>query len=157
VGLEMILTITREKETHRDEIDREFRAILIEYITKVNSRYRGNEFTSSQLAKTVMTAMETENTRFPIIHRIVKEILRTWEKQGLCTHVTRTKYSRCRKTKDTYRFNSKGLKEIKKQAIEQMIETIEREELKAVPIMRTRQSIILDRLERLIDSISVSP
>lgn len=126
----------------------------MEYITKVNSKYRANEFTSSQLAKTIMTAARIGRTGFPIVHRIVKDILRKWEEQGLCTHVSLTKSSRCRKTKDTYRFNVKGLKEIKKQAIEGTIETIERNELKATSIMKTRDSLTKDKLEELLDSMT---
>jgi hypothetical protein len=155
VDLEMAEIQTHDNETNRDETVHEFKAVIIEYITRVHSRYRGNEFTSSQLAKTVMTKMDLERTRFPIVHRIVKKILRTWETQGLCTHTTRTKYSRCRKTKDTYRFNIKGLAEIKKQAIEEIIQTIENRETSDSSIMRTRESIIRDKLEQLLDSTRV--
>jgi hypothetical protein len=128
----------------------------VEYITKVNSKYRANEFTSSQLAKTAMTMAQIGKTGFPIVHRIVKDVLRTWEEEGLCTHVSLTKYSRCRKTKDTYRFNLKGLKEIKKKAIEETIETIERNEIRATPIMKTRESLIKDKLEELLDSMAAA-
>jgi hypothetical protein len=92
-----------------------------------------------------------------VVHRIVKDILRSWEEQGLCTHISRTKYSRCRKTKDTYRFKTQGMKEIKKQAIEETIRTITNSELTVTPIMRTRDHIVRDRLEELLNSLMKTP
>jgi hypothetical protein len=131
------------------------RRIMSDYVIRVNSRYRGNEFTSSQLAKKVMSALEVEKTRFPKIHRLVKESLRTWEEQGLCTHISCTKYSRCRKTKDTYRFNAQGIKEIKMYAIDETIKGIGEGELREFPIMRSRETIVSDRLEELLSGISL--
>jgi hypothetical protein len=138
-------------------LSQKFSAIIVEYVTKVSSRYRGNEFTSSQLAKTILTRAEIGSTRFPIVHRIVKDILAAWEAQGLCDHIATTKYSRCRKTKDTFRFTKKGLTEIKKQAIEETIRVIKENELTTTPIMRTRDYIIRDTLEELLNSATRSP
>jgi hypothetical protein len=137
----------------RELLTLESSAIIVEYITKVSSRYRGNEFTSSQLTKTILATAEMGCTRFPIVHRIVKDILAAWEVQGLCDHIATTKYSRCRKTKDTFRFTKKGLTEIKKRAIEKTIGTIKKGELTATPIMRTRDYIIRDKLEELLNSV----
>jgi hypothetical protein len=75
----------------------------------------------------------------------------------LCTYITRTKYSRCRRTKDTYRFGDKGLVELKKQAIEDTIETIRKSELTTTPIMRARDHIVKDRLEELLNSLIRTP
>jgi hypothetical protein len=75
----------------------------------------------------------------------------------LCTYITRTKYSRCRRTKDTYRFSDRGLVELKKQAIEDTMETIRKSELTAAPIMRARDHIIKDRLEGLLNSVIRTP
>jgi DNA-binding PadR family transcriptional regulator len=143
-------------ESARSPLVDEFETIMVEYITKVSSRYRGNEFTSSQLAKTIVNEERIGKTRFPIVHRIVKCILSTWEKLGLCTHISTTKYSRCRKTKDTYRFTVSGLKEIKRQAIDDTIQTIEKGELRATPIMRTKESIAKDRLEELLENAGMT-
>jgi hypothetical protein len=144
------------KEKAHEEAVHEIKAIMFEYILKVNSRYRANEFTSSQLTKRIMTTMEVEKTRFPILHHLVKETLRTWEDQGLCTHISCTKYSRCRKTKDTYRFSARGIREIKKQTIEETIKTIGEGELSESPIMRSRETIIRDRLEELLNNMSIT-
>jgi hypothetical protein len=149
-------SIAEDGRSARDLLDKEFTAIMIEYVTKVSSRYRGNEFTSSQLAKTILAKAEMERTRFPIVHRIVKDILKVWEEQGLCHHIATTKYSRCRKTKDTYRFKKQGIKEIKKRAIEETIRTIGEGELRESPIMRPREVIIKDRLEELISSMPMA-
>jgi hypothetical protein len=146
---------TEGKEDAQAQARCAIKGIMFDYIIRVNSRYRANEFTSSQLTKKIITTMEVEKTRFPIIHRFVKEILRAWEEQGLCTHISRTKYSRCRKTKDTYRFSSQGIKEIKKQTIEETIRGIAEGELKESPIMRSRETIIRDRLEDLLNSLSI--
>jgi len=153
----MMETQTQNTASDREIVTREFAAIIVDYVTRINSRYRGNEFTSSQLAKNIMTTTELEKTRFPIVHRIVREILRKWEEQALCTHIARTKYSRCRRTKDTYRFNERGLNEIKKRAIDETIETIKKSELRSTPIMRTRELIIKDKLEELLDSVMRTP
>jgi hypothetical protein len=147
---------TEGKEDAQAQARRAIKGIMYDYIIRINSRYRANEFTSSQLAKKIVTTMEVEKTRFPIIHRLVKEILTTWEDQGLCTHISRTKYSRCRKTKDTYRFSSQGIKEIKKQTIEETIRGIGEGELKESPIMRSRETIIKDRLDALLDNLSTT-
>lgn len=145
---------TENKENAHETVAHEIKAIMFDYITKINSRYHANEFTSSQLAKRVMNTTEIEKTRFPIVHRLVKETLREWEEQGLCTHISLTKYSRCRKTKDTYRFKTKGIKEIKEQTIEETIRTVGKGELSESPIMRSREMIIKDRLEELVNNVS---
>jgi hypothetical protein len=143
---------THDKNANYETLVKEFKSIIARYITRVNSRYRGNEFTSSQLAKTVITTAEIEKTRFPIIHRLVKEILNTWEQQDLCAQISRTKYSRCRKTKDTYRFTTQGIREIRKEAIDGTIRRINEGELEESPIMKRRQEIIKDKIEELVDS-----
>jgi DNA-binding PadR family transcriptional regulator len=156
-GPKMTEAQMQDKDIPRELLARELLPIIVEYITKTNSRYRGNEFTSSQLAKTVVTITQLEKTRFPVIHRIVKEILRKWEDEGICTRIATTKYSRCRKTKDTYRFTNEGLTELKKQSIEDTMETIRKSELTTTPIMRTRDYIVKDRFEELLNSIMRTP
>jgi hypothetical protein len=153
----MMETQTESLGTPQATLTHEFKVIILEYVTRVNSRYRANEFTSSQLAKNILTVTGIEKTRFAVVHRIVREILRSWEEQGLCAHISRTKYSRCRKTKDTYRFRNQGLREIKKQAIEETIRAIGKSEPTTTPIMRTRDHILRDRLEELLDSVRRTP
>ena len=143
------------RESAQEQATKAIRRIMFDYVIKVNSRYRGNEFTSSQLAKKVMLTLEVEKTRFPKIHRLVKESLRTLEEQGLCTRISRTKYSRCRKTKDTYRFSAQGIKEIKMDAIDETIKGMGEGELREFPIMRSRDTIVRDRLEELLSGISL--
>lgn len=86
----------------------------------------------------------------------MKGILKTWEEKGLCTRISQTKYSRCRKTKDTYRFNSEGMKNIRKEAIEGAIRRIRDGELDESQIMKTREKIIKDRIDELVDSALVT-
>ncbi len=145
---------TVDKGNDHETLLHEIKTVMADYIIKTNSKYHANEFTSSQLAKRVMAATETEKTRFPIIHHLVKETLRLWDEQGLCTHISRTKYSRCRKTKDTYRFKTQGIQEIKKRAIDETIRAIGKSELSTGPIMRTRDYIIKDRFEDLLNSVA---
>jgi hypothetical protein len=140
------------EENTRETLLLEIKAVMVDYIIKTNSWYHANEFTSSQLAKKVIAETEMGKTKFPIIHHLIKETLKEWEEQGFCTHISRTKYSRCRKTKDTYRFKTRGILEIKKRAIDETIRTINNSELTTAPIMRTRDYIIRDRLEGLLNS-----
>jgi hypothetical protein len=144
------------KKTMIEGVASEIGAIMFDYITKVNSRYRANEFTSSQLAKKIMSTYEVKRTMFPTVHRLVKEALRTWQEQGLCTHISCTKYSRCRKTKDTYRFKVEGLAEIKKRAIEETIRKIDQGGSEKSPIMKTREMIINDKLQELLQSMTAA-
>jgi hypothetical protein len=146
----------KSSESAHEQVTKAIRRTMFDYIIRVNSRYRGNEFTSSQLAKKVMSTFQLEKTRFPTIHRLVKESLRTWEEQGLCTHISCTKYSRCRKTKDTYRFKTEGIIEVKRRAIEETIRTISEGNLGLLPVMKTREMIIEDKVEEIINSLTIS-
>lgn len=105
---------------------RKFENIMMEYIIRTNSRYFSNVFPSTQLAKVVLDKLDEKKTKFPIIHKIIREILKQWEKNNLCIHVTTTKYSKSRtKTKEVYRFHQGGLNELKKEIISASIERIE--------------------------------
>jgi DNA-binding PadR family transcriptional regulator len=145
-----------ENESSHKEVTRELKAIMFDYIIKVNSRYRANEFTSSQLTKMVMTSCKIEKTRFSLIHRLVKETLKEWQEQGLCTHVSCTKYSRCRKTKDTYRIKPQGIEEFKKRAIEETIRTINEGKPNEQAIMKTRGMIIKDKLDEIASNFNAT-
>ena len=124
--------------------------IIAQYVVSVNSKYHSNEFPSSQLAKLVLKILNKPTTKFSINHRLVKEILKNWEKDGICNYITATKYSHCRgKTKEIYRFTDSGLIKMKKMILDIIINSIRKDdsvllELSEEETMKTREKILDD-------------
>ncbi|MHA1733865.1 MAG: hypothetical protein ACTSU5_18135 [Promethearchaeota archaeon] len=125
-----------------------FEEILAEYIIRTNSHYFSNVFPSTQLAKIVLNKLEERRTKFPIIHRLVREILKKWADSGVCVHVTTTKYSKSRtKTKEVYKFHGGGLAKLKELIIKSSIQKISAEvEPEKLPSdsLKTREEMIED-------------
>jgi len=125
---------------------KEFEDIILEYICRVNAKFYSNTFPSTQLAKIIMNRLQAKKTSFPIIHRVVREILKKWAEKEVCEHVRTTKYSKSRnKTKEIYKFPDLGLAELKKRLINSSIELIEKEDPSkfcADNVMKTREEII---------------
>ncbi len=133
---------------------KDFEDIILEYICRVNAKFYSNVFPSTQLAKIIMNKLQAKKTSFPIIHKIVREILKRWEEKEVCEHVRTTKYSKSRsKTKEIYKFPDVGLAELKKRLISSSIDLIEKEDpVKFCEgnVMKTREEI-LDGFQREID------
>ncbi len=133
---------------------KDFEDIILEYICRVNAKFYSNVFPSTQLAKIIMNKLQAKKTSFPIIHKIVREILKRWEEKEVCEHVRTTKYSKSRsKTKEIYKFPDVGLAELKKRVISSSIDLIEKEDpSKFVEgnVMKTREEI-LDGFQREIE------
>ncbi len=133
---------------------KEFEDIILEYICRVNAKFYSNVFPSTQLAKIIMNKLQAKKTSFPIIHKIVREILRRWEEKEVCEHVRTTKYSKSRsKTKEIYKFPDIGLAELKKRLISSSIDLIQKEDPSKFfddNVMKTREEI-LDGFQREID------
>ncbi|GAB4305444.1 MAG: hypothetical protein Kow0069_01230 [Promethearchaeota archaeon] len=125
---------------------RVFEEIIAEYIIRVNSKYFSNVFPSTQLTKVVLGKLQERKTKFPIVHRIVREILKRWEQEGVCIHVTTTKYSKSRtKTKEVYKFHRGGLQVLKDLIIQSTIDKIKGEiDKEQVPTdsLKTREEIL---------------
>ncbi len=125
---------------------KEFEDIILEYICRVNAKFYSNVFPSTQLAKIIMNKLQAKKTSFPIIHKIVREILKRWEEKEVCEHVRTTKYSKSRsKTKEIYKFPDVGLVELKKRLINSSIELIEKEDPAKFcegNVMKTRDDIL---------------
>ncbi|NVM03221.1 MAG: hypothetical protein HWN67_12850 [Candidatus Helarchaeota archaeon] len=126
--------------------------IIAEYVVSVNSKWHSYDFPSSQLTKLVLKILNKPKTKFSINHRLVKEILKKWEKKGICIYVVATKYAHCRgKTKLIYRFTDNGLKKIKELIIDMIINSIKGDDslllkLSEKEIMKTREKILDDFL-----------
>ncbi len=133
---------------------KEFEDIILEYICRVNAKFYSNVFPSTQLAKIIMNKLQAKKTSFPIIHKIVREILKKWEEKEVCEHVRTTKYSKSRsKTKEIYKFPDLGLAELKKRLISSSIDLIEKENPAKFcddNVMKTREEI-LDGFQREIE------
>lgn len=139
--------------------------IISEYVVGVNSKWHSYDFPSSQLAKMVLRVLERPNTKFSITHKLVKEILKKWEKEGICQYITNAKYAHCRgKTKIIYRFTDSGLRNIKELIIEMVINSIKNDDTLLLKLsdqqtMKTRKKIIddflLDYQEKIESLISI--
>ena len=77
----------KQKSSFERGIDRKLEAnfellewLTGEYIVSVNSKWSSNDFPSSQLAKMILKILEKGKTNFSVFHRLVKEILKQWEK-----------------------------------------------------------------------------
>lgn len=123
--------------------------LMAKYIVGNNSKWHSNDFPSSQIAKTILNLFKTDEISFPVMHRIVKEILKTWEDENLCNYIRTTKYGHCRKTKDIYRFNDESINKLKEILIHHNINIIKdptknkiKEPEKKKDIMKSRKSII---------------
>ncbi|MHA1144692.1 MAG: hypothetical protein ACTSRW_08140 [Candidatus Helarchaeota archaeon] len=136
--------------------------IMGEYIVSVNSKWRSNDFPSSSLTKTLMKILKKGPTQFPIMHKMVKHVLKKWEEKGICTYLTTTKYARCRKTKVIYRFDEKGFKKIKELIMEKNIEMIKQDDQQVLQdlmigkkreTMKSRETMINDFFIKLEDEI----
>ena len=127
--------------------------LILEYITKVNSNWHSNVFTSARLAKIALEQLGDRSTRFPIIHSIVRKTLGNLAEKGFCTYLTTTKLGRCRKTKDVYKFNPSGIKWIKHRIIEESIKEINKGRQFNQGILRTREKTINTLLAEITKSI----
>ncbi|MFX1487112.1 MAG: hypothetical protein ACFFBS_08490 [Promethearchaeota archaeon] len=123
--------------------------IILEYITKINSNWHSNVFTSARLARIALERLDDKRTRFPTVHSVVRKTLKNLAEEGLCTYVTTTKLGRCRKTKDVYRFNSSGIRLVKRRLIEESIKGINRGQEFSYGILRTRERTIKALIARI--------
>ena len=119
-----------------------------EYVLSVNSKWGSNDFPSSQLAKMILKILEKEKTNFSVFHRLVKEILKKWEKDGISEYVTTTKYAHSRKTKMIFRFDDEGIKKLKEKIMTYSISLLQKQDDLFIKIvsqrkaMKTREKII---------------
>jgi len=121
--------------------------LMGEYIIGVNSKWHSDNFPSTQLAKVVLNITGRSKKDFSSTHRIIREILKEWEKKGFCEYVMTTKYAHCRKTKMIYHFPANGLKKIKEMIIDHHIDFIRKWDqwkhyVNPEDVMKTRDNII---------------
>ncbi|HUY01095.1 MAG TPA: hypothetical protein VMV49_16165 [Candidatus Deferrimicrobium sp.] len=121
--------------------------IIGEYIIGVNSKWHSDNFPSTQLTKVVLNITGRSRRDFSSTHRLIREILKEWEDNGVCEYITTTKYAHCRKTKMIYHFPMNGLKKIKEMIIDHHIEFIKNwnqweRYVNNEDVMKTRENII---------------
>ncbi|MHA1311159.1 MAG: hypothetical protein ACTSWR_03315 [Candidatus Helarchaeota archaeon] len=122
--------------------------LMAEFIVKNNSKWNSNDFPSSQITKVILKLLISDNITFPVMHRIIKEILKEWESQKICDYLQTTKYGHCRKTKEIYRFSSEGINKLKEFIIYNNIKIIKNSReymdklIQTKEIMKTRSSLI---------------
>ncbi|NHI93978.1 MAG: hypothetical protein EAX96_15930 [Candidatus Lokiarchaeota archaeon] len=86
------------------EFDPRVEKILKDHINSVNSKWQSNVFPSSSLAKIVLSELDLPKTRFRLIHKEVRNILKDWAEKKLCIHMGTTHYTHSSKTKLIYEF-----------------------------------------------------
>ncbi len=79
-----------------------------DYISSTNFMFNSTVFPSSSITKVVLQELKEPKTRFRIIHRIVRTILKKWETLSYCNHIETTHYAHCKKTKMIVQFNNYG-------------------------------------------------
>jgi DNA-binding PadR family transcriptional regulator len=141
---------------HREKFER----VIIEYILFVNSTYGSNMFPTPQIAKIMVDKLQFKKTQFPIIHKIVREILNEWEQNGWVEYVTTTKSGRNRRTKFIYRFTPENLELLKGRFIGTSIRDIELErphdEAPLKDTLKSRERILqqwIDDINEVINNI----
>jgi len=98
-----------------------FDEIICEYVVRVNAKYYSTIFPSSQIAKIIMDKMDKEKTKFPIIHKVVREILNKWVDRDICKFVSE---KRKHKIKTVVEFDQEGLNKLKRKILDFSIDKI---------------------------------
>ena len=78
------------------------------HISDTNFKWNSNVFTSSSITKVILRALKAPKTKFRIIHKVVRDILKEWKQKFYCEHIGTTHYAHCKKTKMIIRFNNHG-------------------------------------------------
>lgn len=92
----------------RDQKLRKVEAIMKDYITDTNFKWNSNVFTSSSITKVIMKTLREPPTKFRVIHKMVRDILKMWEEKSYCEHIETTHYAHCKKTKMIVQFSREG-------------------------------------------------
>jgi len=103
----------------------DFEMLISEYLLSVNSKYKSNMFPTPQIAKVLVSKLKVKKTKFPIIHKIVRMILKEWCDNGWCEFVSTTRSGKNRKNKYVYKFSPENFKFLKGKFITGSINEIE--------------------------------
>ncbi|MBD3227252.1 MAG: hypothetical protein GF329_03610 [Candidatus Lokiarchaeota archaeon] len=136
-----------------DENEKVISILMAKYIVANNSKWHSNDFPSSQIAKTILKLFKKNNMSFPVMHRIVKEILKTWKDQRICEYLRTTKYGHCRKTKAIYRFNAEGINRLKEIVINNDIKMIKKTQKKQLENMKVSEKDLMKSRPAIITEI----
>jgi hypothetical protein len=92
-----------------EKISEKIELTMKDYISTTNFQWNSDVFTSSSITKIVMKALKVQQTRFRLIHKIVRDILKKWAQKSYCIHIETTHYGHSQKTKMIVQFNNYGL------------------------------------------------
>jgi len=86
--------------------------IMRNYISTTNFHWNSDVFTSSSITKIVIKALKLQQTKFRIIHKVVRDTLKKWAKKSYCIHIETTHYGHSQKTKMIVQFSNYGLENL---------------------------------------------
>lgn len=126
-----------------------FEWIIASYLVDTHDKFKSNVFPTTQVAKIVIDKLDKERTKFAVIHRIVREIFKNYEEEGLCEKLER---GRSKKTKKIYKFTEYGFKVLKSKIINFNIENIKG----TIPAefevnTRSREDMLMHYLQSMVD------
>ncbi|MFX1297784.1 MAG: hypothetical protein ACFFD2_23425 [Promethearchaeota archaeon] len=74
------------------ELIQKVESLMKDYISDTNFKWNNTVFTSSSLAKMILQTLYEPKTRFWIIQKIVRDILKEWDAKSYCKHIETTHY-----------------------------------------------------------------
>lgn len=84
--------------------------IIQDYIIEVYQKWNSNVFPSSQLTKVVLARLEKPKSYYRIYHQMIKQILRKWEKQEICSYVETESEITQKSRKMFYQFSDNSIR-----------------------------------------------
>ena len=126
-----------------------FEWIIASYLVDTHDKFKSNVFPSTQVAKIVMDKLDKERTKFAVVHRIVREIMKKYQEEGLCERLER---GRAKKTKKIYKFTDYGFKVLKSKIINFNIENIKGTIPDEYQVeTRSREDMLMHYLQDMVD------
>lgn len=132
-----------------------FEEIICEYVVRVNAKYYSTIFPSNQIAKIIMDKMDKKKTKFPIIHKVVREILNKWVNKDMCKYVSE---KQIHKIKAVVEFDEKGLQRLKRKILDYSIDKIQsglKDQDVPADSLKTRDAIIKEMELEIQDFFNV--
>jgi uncharacterized membrane-anchored protein YjiN (DUF445 family) len=130
-----------------------FEWIIAEYVIDTNIKFKSNVFPTTQIAKIIMNKLAKKKTQYPILHKIVREIFKIWQKEDICETVSGG-ISNAKKTKRVYQISDYGISMLRSKIIGFNIQKIQgkiTEEFE--PTIRSRDDILRTYLNDLLDQL----
>ncbi|MHA1338730.1 MAG: hypothetical protein ACTSRZ_19620 [Promethearchaeota archaeon] len=131
-----------------------FEWIIANYIIDTYNKFKSNVFPTTQIAKILLDKLNRKKTQYGIIHKVVREIFKIYEKEDICKKIKEGRRSAEKKTKIIYRITDYGIKILKSKLIGFNIKSIEGTLKEDIPIpTKTREEYLLEYIEDIFDEI----